>query len=1060
MKFSRKDYAENPKAFSGKFQITNIRHGDYIPEDLEDSDSDSDDDKSKKPKYKKSPHQYRIQLFGLTTGGATVRVDINDFKPYFFIKVSKKVDKDNLFLLLDYVCSTLKRPCREKFTYENSLVREECEIARWETLEGFTNGIRHKFVKLVFKSYTAMRRASWQFDTPISIAGITNKDYNFIPYEHNIEPYIRFLHEQDIAPAAWVNLNKYQKLSASSMTVMKYYQASHTDIVPLHEETSIAPFISAAFDIECMSSTGGFPKASNRDDPVNMICTTFLKYPDKKSFLRVIHTLKPSDPIDGVEIIYCKTEKDLLISWRNLIQGLDPDFIYGYNSNGFDFAYLHERAKMNHCKESFMRMSRDLYEQSNFIVKQLSSSALGDNVHRFIDMPGRIVLDIMKEIQKEHKLDTFKLDAVAEHFTKENKVDLSPKQMFQNYSTGTPDLIREIGIYCLQDTELCHRLQTQLTIIIKAMKMANVCNVPTEYIFFRGQGVKIFSLISKICRSLDILVPLKKKKYGMSKEEEEKAKLDAKFDGALVIETSGGIYHNPVVVLDFNSLYPSCQIGWNISHDTHVTDKKYSNLPGVEYHDITYNAYRHEYQTVPDKTETKTKRVRVEVSYPVTCTFVQDVTNEEKFPTTMPEESPSKYDIGHAQYDINNYNFKWVVKKKSANKVEWVREPIRRKGIIPMAVQQLLKTRKDIKKKLKKVKDTKSDEYMLLDCEQLAYKIVANSIFGQTGASTSPINYKHVAACTTAKGREMLMKAKDVAISEFNNVNCIYGDTDSNFYELTGLYDRVPKSIKDPAEKKIHVLKMAFAQAQKMSDVINAAINKPGVINFEYEKTFLPFLIATKKRYYARKYEFDPTSYVNKVMGLATKKRNYCTFTKTVMQGIFDLIMEQTSLEPETLFDLIKSNLNKLINHQVDPQDLIITAALKSDYKNYPAHWYVAQDMKKRGETVNENDRIAYVYSMQQPTYNTLGRQKDPKVADIAMEYNYLVQTNKKYDPEQYIKGQLEKPITEILKLAIKDKPITIFKEMIKKCQDQKIEMFGSPIIPKRGQNKNKENDD
>ena len=30
--------------------------------------------------------------------------------------------------------------------------------------------------------------------------------------------------------------------------------------------------------------------------------------------------------------------------------------------------------------------------------------------------------------------------------------------------------------------------------------MANVCSVPLAYIFLRGQGVKIFSLVSKECR--------------------------------------------------------------------------------------------------------------------------------------------------------------------------------------------------------------------------------------------------------------------------------------------------------------------------------------------------------------------------------------------------------------------------------------------------------------------------------------------------------------------------------------------------------------------------------
>ena len=37
--------------------------------------------------------------------------------------------------------------------------------------------------------------------------------------------------------------------------------------------------------------------------------------------------------------------------------------------------------------------------------------------------------------------------------------------------------------------------------------MANVCSVPQSYIYLRGQGPKIFSLISKECDKNDIRIP-------------------------------------------------------------------------------------------------------------------------------------------------------------------------------------------------------------------------------------------------------------------------------------------------------------------------------------------------------------------------------------------------------------------------------------------------------------------------------------------------------------------------------------------------------------------------
>ena len=48
----------------------------------------------------------------------------------------------------------------------------------------------------------------------------------------------------------------------------------------------------------------------------------------------------------------------------------------------------------------------------------------------------------------------------------------------------------------------------KLYILINNIAMANVCSVPLSYIFLRGQGIKVFSLVSKECRKEKILLPV------------------------------------------------------------------------------------------------------------------------------------------------------------------------------------------------------------------------------------------------------------------------------------------------------------------------------------------------------------------------------------------------------------------------------------------------------------------------------------------------------------------------------------------------------------------------
>ena len=58
---------------------------------------------------------------------------------------------------------------------------------------------------------------------------------------------------------------------------------------------------------------------------------------------------------------------------------------------------------------------------------------------------------------------------------------------------------------------------------------------------------------------------------------------------------------------------------------------------------------------------------------------------------------------------------------------------------------------------------SESDKFKksIYDGLQLAYKITANSLYGQIGASTSPIRWLDIAASTTAVGRNLLNRAGD-----------------------------------------------------------------------------------------------------------------------------------------------------------------------------------------------------------------------------------------------------------------------------------------------------------
>ena len=83
------------------------------------------------------------------------------------------------------------------------------------------------------------------------------------------------------------------------------------------------------------------------------------------------------------------------------------------------------------------------------------------------------------------------------------------------------------------------------------------------------------------------------------------------------------------------------------------------------------------------------------------------------------------------------------------------------------------------------IKDTYNKfEKDVFDALQAAYKVTANSLYGQIGAKTSPIYLKEIAACTTATGREMIMLAKEYVETNYN-ADVIYGDSVMPYTPLT-----------------------------------------------------------------------------------------------------------------------------------------------------------------------------------------------------------------------------------------------------------------------------------
>ena len=160
-----------------------------------------------------------------------------------------------------------------------------------------------------------------------------------------------------------------------------------------------------------------------------------------------------------------------------------------------------------------------------------------------------------------------------------------------------------------------------------------------------------------------------------------------------------------------------------------------------------------------------------------------------------------------------NDTYKWINPRiKSKGKVKcgqktcrFVQPPNGEKSIIPRILKKLLKARKDTRAKIKTTEDPFKKK--VYDGLQLAYKLTANSLYGQIGAPTSAIYLKDIAASTTAVGRNLLHLAKDKTLEHYPQAEIVYGDTDSVFINFNPTDEKTGKPLEGKAaiEKSIEM---------------------------------------------------------------------------------------------------------------------------------------------------------------------------------------------------------------------------------------------------------------
>ncbi|KFY30776.1 hypothetical protein V493_01672 [Pseudogymnoascus sp. VKM F-4281 (FW-2241)] len=493
-----------------------------------------------------------VKLFGVSETGHSVMLHVTDFLHYLYVAAPVsfvRTDCENFKVFL------------ESQVAQHQPAIHSVQIVMRENLYGFQGNQQSPYLKITVTDPKFINRvrttieggnANWKGMWKGADGGILTFD--------SLQYVLRFMVDTKMAGMSWVEApaSSYKMINANERQSNCQIEAEigYRDLIahkPEGEWSKMAPLRILSFDIECAGRKGIFPEANH--DPVIQIANVVTRYGEKKPFVRNVFCLDTTSLIVNTQIFEFQREEKMLMAWRDFLEKADPDIIIGYNISNFDFPYLLDRAK--HLKVggfdywSRLHSIKSVAKESNFSSKQM-----GNRDTKATNINGRLQLDLLQLVQRDHQLRSYTLNSVSAQFLGEQKEDVHHTMITELFN-GTPESRRRLAVYCLKDAYLPQRLLDKLSCLENYTEMARVTGVPFNFLLSRGQQVKFVSQLFRKALEQKLVIPNQRTEAS-----------GEQYEGATVIEPTRGYYDVPIATLDFASLYPSIIQAHNLCYTT------------------------------------------------------------------------------------------------------------------------------------------------------------------------------------------------------------------------------------------------------------------------------------------------------------------------------------------------------------------------------------------------------------------------------------------------------------------------------------------------------------
>jgi len=480
-----------------------------------------------------------------------------------------------------------------------------------------------------------------------------------------------------------------------------------------------------------------------------------------------------------------------------------------------------------------------------------------------LSIVGRIVLNLWRILRSEVTTNIYTFENLAFHILQQRMAHYSfatlskfYKQTSSNVTASSRTGVTDgssvqarvqhpqrwlVGRYYITRALANIMMLERLNIIGRTSELARVYGIDFYSVLTRGSQYRVESMMLRLTKPNNyiLLSPSRAQVNGMRAAE----------CLPLIMEPISRLYTSPVIVLDFQSLYPSIIIAYNYCYST--------CLGRMEEH------------TIDDEHQ---------AAAATTAAAAATTTKQPRAATTTTGGNNKKF--GAASISLPKGLIAFLEQEEqlvvSPNQVMFVKPSVRR-GVLPAMLQQILDTRIMVKNAMKRAQQQGNQPLVrLLDARQYGLKMIANVTYGYTSASFSGrMPCIDIADSIVQTGRETLERAIRMVESNAEwGARVVYGDTDSLFVLVEG------------ASRE-----RAFEVGHQIATAVTRA--NPAPVTLKFEKVYHPCTLLSKKRYAGAMFETpEQRTATFDAKGIETVRRDTCGAVAKIMRKAMSMLFD------------------------------------------------------------------------------------------------------------------------------------------------------------------------